>query len=64
MKIANWEPSENDRICSEHFEKHCFYKTERKVCLFNGAVPTIFPQLPKYLQPVDIQVSLLSHTYM
>ncbi|KAJ8955644.1 hypothetical protein NQ314_006870, partial [Rhamnusium bicolor] len=52
-KINDWEPSKNSRLCSKHFEACYFYQTDTqtRVRLLNGAVPTIFPELPKYLQP-------------
>lgn len=50
MKLANWSPSVNERICSKHFEKHFFYQGGAKTRLLNAAVPTIFQEFPKYMQ--------------
>ncbi|XP_074030456.1 uncharacterized protein isoform X12 [Leptinotarsa decemlineata] len=51
VKLENWTPSPNDRLCSKHFEKRFFYQTDFKRCLLHSAVPTIFPELPNYMQP-------------
>ncbi|XP_074032118.1 THAP domain-containing protein 2-like [Leptinotarsa decemlineata] len=53
MKISNWSPSKNDRICSKHFETCYFYRTEEKTKLLNEAVPTIFPERPSSLQSIQ-----------
>lgn len=52
MHRAEWIPTKNNRLCSKHFEKHFFYLSGVKTCLLNGAVPTIFPELPKHMQTV------------
>lgn len=60
---ADREMSCNDRLCEKHFEESClirFYqhkmpdgsvvKIERgRTALIPGSIPTIFPNLPKYL---------------
>ncbi|XP_072401245.1 DNA transposase THAP9 [Diabrotica undecimpunctata] len=52
MKIKNFIPTKNHRICSKHFENNLFYGTTTgKVKLLNQAVPTIFLELPKSVQP-------------
>lgn len=53
MHIADWTPTTNTRLCSKHFESHFFYKIGNKTCLVDDAVPTIFLELPKYLQPTE-----------
>ncbi|XP_030767347.1 THAP domain-containing protein 1 A-like [Sitophilus oryzae] len=50
MRLAHWTPTNNDRVCSKHFEERWFYKCDTKRRLLDLAVPTIFPEFPKYLQ--------------
>lgn len=38
---TNWEPSKNSRICSAHFEEHCFNRSKKIVYLRPHACPTI-----------------------
>lgn len=54
MKILNWQPTANDRLCSKHFQENCFYKAGDKTRLLDDAVPTIFIDLPNYLQPKKV----------
>lgn len=55
MYIKDWMPTQNDRLCSKHFEKKLFYHIGDKTCLLDDAVPTIFLELPKYIQTVAIK---------
>lgn len=50
MRIVDWIPTQNERICSKHFEERFFYQSGNQRRLLNMAVPTIFPEFPKYLQ--------------
>lgn len=50
MHIADWTPTSSSRICSKHFEKELFYKIGNKTCLLDDAVPTVFEEIPRYLQ--------------
>lgn len=52
--MANFEATKNHRLCSKYFEAHCFYKSEQKTKLLHQAVPTIFLELPKHMQPSKI----------
>lgn len=54
MKLDGFEPTKNHRLCSKHFEAHFFYKSGEKTSLLNQAVPTIFMELPKSVQPSKI----------
>jgi hypothetical protein len=49
-KIANWSPTENNRLCSEHFQETDFYLTNTQRQLLFQAVPSIFPAFPIYFQ--------------
>ncbi|XP_050500468.1 52 kDa repressor of the inhibitor of the protein kinase-like isoform X2 [Diabrotica virgifera virgifera] len=52
MKIKNFTPTKNHRICSKHFENNYFYETTTgKSNLLNQAEPTIFNELPKSVRP-------------
>ncbi|CAG9770186.1 unnamed protein product [Ceutorhynchus assimilis] len=53
MKLDKWEPTKFSRICSKHFEERYLYQSESesRIRLLNEAIPTIFPELPKHLQP-------------
>ncbi|KAH1006915.1 hypothetical protein HUJ05_007602 [Dendroctonus ponderosae] len=50
MHIADWEPTKNDRLCSKHFEQKSFYRISNRTCLLDEAIPTVFEELPSYLQ--------------
>lgn len=54
MKIYNWMPTVNNRLCSKHFDAKNFYVTNSRVRLMNKAVPTIFVDLPSNLQPANV----------
>ncbi|XP_050498087.1 uncharacterized protein LOC114332213 isoform X2 [Diabrotica virgifera virgifera] len=52
MKNKNFTPTKNYRICSKHFEDIFFYETTTgKTKLLDQAVPTLFIELPKSVQP-------------
>ncbi|KAJ8911259.1 hypothetical protein NQ315_015261 [Exocentrus adspersus] len=51
MRLADWKPTIHCRLCSKHFEKQFFFKSGKRICLRKDAVPTLFPELPKYMQP-------------
>ena len=65
MQIHDWEPTTNDRLCSKHFDEKWFYKTdtESRVRLLNEAVPTVFPDMPQYIQPKKVFLYFLQ-TYV
>nr|CAI5824571.1 unnamed protein product [Callosobruchus analis]CAI5863424.1 unnamed protein product [Callosobruchus analis] len=52
MKIENWEPTKNDRLCSKHFEKKWLYRSDShfRTRLLNEAIPSIFCDFPIYSQ--------------
>ncbi|KPJ08404.1 THAP domain-containing protein 1 [Papilio machaon] len=42
MKLDNFSPSDNDRLCSKHFTDECFEKHKTRTTLKRSSVPTIF----------------------
>ncbi|XP_033121206.1 uncharacterized protein LOC117120299 [Anneissia japonica] len=42
MKMGKWMPKARSLICSRHFTKDCFEKSQQKVRLKPTAIPTIF----------------------
>lgn len=38
----NWVPHKYTRICSKHFEKNCFRKTEKLTLIKKFCIPTLF----------------------
>lgn len=59
MHVKDWSPTKNDKLCSRHFDQNLFYTIGTTTCLLDDAVPTIFEELPKYIQemPRTKQVS-------
>ncbi|KAJ8911258.1 hypothetical protein NQ315_015260 [Exocentrus adspersus] len=55
MRLADWEPTARSRLCSKHFERHLFFIRGTTTCLLKEAVPTLFPELPKYMQPEKLR---------
>ena len=51
MEVADWKPFNNDRICSKHFKERFLYQTKQKVSILSESIPTMFQEIPKYLQP-------------
>lgn len=50
--MLHFTPKNWHRICSKHFEEIWFYHTPTgKVKLLDKAVPTLFKELPKSVQP-------------
>lgn len=43
-----WKPTVNSKLCSLHFERHCFRYFNGRVYLNSGAAPTVF-DVPGYL---------------
>ena len=41
IELVIWKTKHPILICSEHFDKNCYRKKDRKI-LLNGAVPSIF----------------------
>lgn len=45
ISLPNWQPSENDVLCSEHFESYHIIKVNNGYRLDDGAIPTIKPEV-------------------
>lgn len=56
MNIVDWIPSVHSRLCSKHFEEHCFYRVGQQKRLLDDAVPTVFDDFPKHLQTREVYV--------
>lgn len=58
MHVLNWTPTKNDRLCSKHFLPNLLYHIGERTCLVDDAVPTIFSELPKYMQKESQQIKV------
>lgn len=43
--LANWQPLETDKICSDHFENHDITNNKNKYNLNKNALPLIKPKV-------------------
>jgi len=43
--LPNWQPTDTDRICSDHFENDDVLMTNNIYVLNNNAIPLVKPQV-------------------
>lgn len=60
MKLRDWEPASNSKLCSQNFEETSFFMLQGKKLLLDDVIPTILSALLNHFQP---QVQQQIHIY-
>ncbi|XP_013164470.1 PREDICTED: uncharacterized protein LOC106115587 [Papilio xuthus] len=55
MKLDNFIPTDNDRLCSKHFTAECFSKHKTRTTLNRSSIPTIFDSKMKLTSSASSQ---------